>query len=181
MDNFKQPNPVFWMPFFIEKIDISKLEFKEEPEYKPTFISRTPTTMEADELTQESYNYLGRILWECIGQYTEKPFYIGSVWRNKYEKTDWQDPHIHSGAQWSFVIYVDVEESKTVFLSPSRHNQMNQWGYLGHAFPIEYMPKVSSENIIIFPSFIEHFVPPGNEGITISGNIYYDQPPGGPV
>ena len=74
MNEFKKPNPVFWMPFFIEEIDISKLEFKEEPEYTPTFISRTPTTMGEDELTQESYNYLGRILWECIGQYTEKPF-----------------------------------------------------------------------------------------------------------
>ena len=73
-----------------------------------------------------------------------------------------------------FVIYVDVEESKTVFLSPSRHNQMNQWGYLGDAFPLDFSPKVSPGNIIIFPSFIEHFVPPGNEGITISGNIYYD-------
>ena len=83
--------------FFIEPIDVDKLEFKEEPNYKPTFISRTPTTMEEDCLTDESYNYLGRLIWECIGQYTEKPFFIGSVWRNKYGKTDWQDPHIHSG------------------------------------------------------------------------------------
>ena len=82
--------------FFIEPIDVDKLEFKEEPNYKPTFISRTPTTMEEDCLTDESYNYLGRLIWECIGQYTEKPFFIGSVWRNKYGKTDWQDPHIHS-------------------------------------------------------------------------------------
>ena len=102
MSDFKKPNPIFWMPFFIEPIDVDKLEFKEEPNYKPTFISRTPTTMEEDCLTDESYNYLGRLIWECIGQYTEKPFFIGSVWRNKYGKTDWQDPHIHSGSSMEF-------------------------------------------------------------------------------
>ena len=48
MNEFKQPNPVFWMPFFIEPIDVDKLEFKEEPNYKTNFISRTPTTMEED-------------------------------------------------------------------------------------------------------------------------------------
>ena len=164
MNEFKQPNPVFWMPFFIEPIDVDKLEFKEEPNYKPTFISRTPTTMEEDCLTDESYNYLGRLIWECIGQYTDKSFFIGSVWRNKYGKDLLARSPYSFCAQWSFVIYVDVEESKQFSYLQVDIIKMNQWGYLGDAFPLDFSPKVSPGNIIIFPSFIEHFVPPGNEG-----------------
>jgi len=31
--------------------------------------------------------------------------------------------------------------------------------------------------MLIFPSFLEHFVLAGSEGTTISGNVYLDPPP----
>ena len=92
----------------IEPIDLDKISFDTEAEYTPSFMSRIPTTLGGDALSNESYQYIHGIIGECIGQFLNEPFVIGQTWRNKYSKTDWQDPHIHSGAQWSFIIYVSV-------------------------------------------------------------------------
>ena len=51
------------------------------------------------------------------------------IWRNKYEKNDWQDIHIHP-SPWSFIIYETVETSKTVFMNSYKLIQ-NQIG-TGH-------------------------------------------------
>ena len=101
------------------------------------------------------------------------------MWRNKYTKADWQDPHIHSGAQWSFIIYESVESSKTVFMNPSRKVIMNQWAMYGNVIPMDFIPQIPSGHIVIFPSWVEHFVTSGNEGTTIAGNIYLTEPPRG--
>ena len=41
------------------------------------------------------------------------------IWKNKYGVNDFQGYHIHSNTTWSFIIYEDVEESKTQFINPS--------------------------------------------------------------
>ena len=176
----RQPQVMFPIPCFIEPVDLEKIKFKDEPKFKKSFLSRVKTTLGNDSLTDESYGYLCSVLYECIGQFSDKPFYIGQIWRNEYEKKDWQNPHIHSGAQWSFIIYYTVEESKTVFMSPARKEIMNQWGVYSEVLPMDFIPKVPPKHIVIFPSWVEHFVVDGNEGITISGNIYLTEPPEGP-
>ena len=175
----RNPNAVFPAPFFIEPIDLDKISFDTEAEYTPSFMSRIPTTLGGDALSNESYQYIHGIIGECIGQFLNEPFVIGQTWRNKYSKTDWQDPHIHSGAQWSFVIYETVEHSRTVFMNPSRKVIMNQWAMYGNVLPMDFMPRISSGHIVIFPSWIEHFVTSGNEGTTIAGNVYLTDPPRG--
>ena len=57
---------------------------------------------------------------------------------------------------------------------------MNQWAMYGTAISMDFIPNVPAGNIIIFPSWIEHFVTSGGEGTTISGNIYLTEPPRGP-
>jgi hypothetical protein len=177
----KNPQVMFPILCFIEPIDLEKIQFCDpDLEYSDSFLSRTPTTMGRDRLTEDSYHYLCSEIAECIGQFSDEPFFISQVWRNKYEKTDWQDPHIHSGAQWSFVIYNTVEEGKTVFMHPSRKDIMNQWGIYSNIIPMDFIPNLPPKHIIIFPSWIEHYVLNGNEGITISGNIHLEKPPVGP-
>ena len=127
----RNPNAVFPAPFFIEKIDLDKISFTtDDIEYNPSFMSEIPTTLGNDLLSQEAYEYLHGFIGECIGQISDEPFVIGQPWRNKYVESDWQDPHIHSGAQWSFVIYESVGVSRTVFMNPARKVIMNQWGML---------------------------------------------------
>ena len=176
----RNPNAVFPAPFFIEKIDLDKISFTtDDVEYNPSFMSEIPTTLGNDLLSQEAYEYLHGFIGECIGQFSDEPFVIGQAWRNKYVKSDWQDPHIHSGAQWSFVIYKSVGVSRTVFMNPARKVIMNQWGMYADKIPMDFVPEIPDGHIVIFPSWIEHFVMSGNEGETISGNVYLQEPPRG--
>lgn len=179
MTDFREPNGIFTVPFFVEKIDLDRIDFV-DAEFNRSFLSQVNTTLGNDSLTDESYQYLCSVISECIGQFSDRPFVIGQVWRNEYDENDWQDPHIHSGAQWSFIIYDTVEHSRTVFMNPARKEMMNQWGLYANVLPMDFIPKIPSGHIVIFPSWIEHFVMSGNTGTTISGNIYLEQPPQGP-
>ena len=176
----RNPNAIFPAPFFIEPIDLDKISFQDDGvEFGPTFLSDIPTSLGKDLLTDETYEYLHGVIGECIGQFSNDPFWIGQAWRNRYTKTDWQDPHIHSGAQWSFIIYNSVEHSRTVFMNPARKVIMNQWGMYADTIPMDFVPNIPAGHIIIFPSWIEHFAMSGNEGETIAGNVYLQEPPRG--
>lgn len=180
LDYSREPHAMFSVPFFVEQVDLDKIDFNDNPTFAPSFLSGVNSSLSGDSLTDESYEYLGSIISECIGRFSDKPFAIGQVWRNEYKKEDWQDPHIHSGAQWSFIIYDTVQCSKTVFMNPARKEYMNQWGMYAQTIPMDFIPEIPSGGMIIFPSWIEHFVMSGNEGSTISGNIYLVDPPMGP-
>ena len=65
-------------------------------------------------------------------------------------------------------------------MNPSRKLIMNQWAMYGTAISMDFIPNAPAGSIIIFPSWIEHFVTSGNEGTTISGNVYLTTPPRGP-
>tara|TARA_B100001029_G_C14930201_1_gene377185 strand:- start:135 stop:710 length:576 start_codon:yes stop_codon:yes gene_type:complete len=174
-NKWKDSKSIFSIPFFIEKIDLNQIVFDNDSDYNKTFRSGLLTTYNSGHLrflTKESYEYLINFIFECIGQYDPTlDICITRIWRNKYKKTDWQDPHIHPHQQWSFIIYESVVESKTVFLHPYRHLISNQWRVYKNNPCDDFYPKLSSSNIIIFPSWVEHYVNSGNEGITIAGNI----------
>ena len=177
----KQPIHIFSAPFFIEKIDLDKIKMADDADYHKSYLSHIPTTMGTDSFTEESYHYVHGVIEDCIGQFLpDRPFYIGQVWRNKYTKTDWQDPHIHSGAQWSFIIYESVEHSRTVFMNPARKVIMNQWGMYVDSIMTDFFPQIEPGHICIFPAWVEHFVTSGGEGVSIAGNCYLQQPPEGP-
>ena len=53
-------------------------------------------------------------------------------------------------------------------------NIQNQLGNNLEKFPLDYKPELGPGNMIIFPSFMMHFVNAGNVGHTISGNIYME-------
>jgi hypothetical protein len=82
-----------------------------------------------------------------------------------------QEVHIHADAQWSFIIYETVEHSRTVFLNPAWKQIEVQMGYFAPAFPPNWRPKVGPGTMILFPSFLEHYVLAGNNGTTIAGNV----------
>ena len=62
---------------------------------------------------------------------------FGHIWKNVYQKHDYQDAHIHPHSQWSFVIYVDVT-SRTSFFNPSIHNIQNHFGCTLPQFALDY-------------------------------------------
>ena len=166
---------LFSVPFFIDQVDLDKIDIGEAP-FERIWLSETNSTLgKQHTISQGTYEYLIEIITrnlptDLIG---ENPRF-GEIWRNKYDIQDWQDIHIHPRSSWSFVIYETVDKSKTVFMNPLFKDIQNQFGSSVREFPLDFRPDCKTGDIVIFPSFIEHFVMSGNVGTTISGNIYMD-------
>jgi len=168
---------LFGIPIFEDEVDLEKIVLP-DADLENTWDSGTPTTFgtqKVDDVPQETWKYLSQVVernlyyGECMGANPR----FGHIWKNVYSKHDYQDVHIHPNCQWSFVIYVDTY-SKTSFLNPSMKDIQNQIGNQVIQFPLDYKPDLGPGSIIIFPSFLMHMVNSGNEGTTISGNVYME-------
>jgi hypothetical protein len=164
---------IFDIVIFEIKVDLSRIDVPDAP-YKKSWESGVQTTFSAG-LTppKETLLYLTEKISECFTQLKDpvKGIKFENVWRNKYEKHDYQDYHIHSSSNWSFVIYESVEISRTQFINPNMTAILNQCHNSPKDFPTLYNPKLKQGDMIIFPSWLPHQVASGNIGTTISGNI----------
>jgi len=165
----------FAIPFFIDKVDLDLIQkISDEPTHA-TWLSEIQTSIgENHVIPDETLNHLSEVITRNLGHLTGSNPRIESIWRSKYTEHDWQDIHIHPRSCWSFVIYETVEQSKTVFMNPSYIDIQNHVGCNLPDFPLDFRPELAKGDIIIFPSFIQHFVRPGNVGNTIAGNISMD-------
>jgi len=166
---------IFAIPIFEDKVDIEKIKLPEMV-CEPTWDAGVPSTFAKKlPLDQEAYEHLSSIINQNLydGNLLGANPKFGHIWYNRYDKHHYQDAHIHPGCQWSFIIYVDIRP-KTSFLNPSMGLIQNQMGNNLEAFPLDYKPDLEPGSIIIFPSFLMHMVNSGNEGTTISGNVYMD-------
>lgn len=172
----------FAIPIFQDVVDLSKIILLDK-ELKPTFRSGIQSSFLTErEVKKETTDYLTNLIRHHISDFisTYTSIVIKEIWRNIYEENDYQDPHIHSNSQWSFIIYENVKKSNTVFLNPNRHlieTSMRGYDatingyYLDTNFMNDFKPNYKTGDIVIFPSFLEHFVLAGGKGSTISGNI----------
>ena len=171
---------LFAIPVFEDKVDLSKIKLNCS-EYTPSWDSQVNTSLGQDiDIPAETWEYLGEVISRNINEIkcSYKDARITCIWRNVYTKTDYQDPHIHPGSQWSFIIYETVERSKTMFFNPSMRDIQNQFDGGGmYDFMIDYKPELEAGSIIIFPSFLMHMVCHGGEGTTISGNVSLEYMP----
>tara|TARA_R110002110_G_scaffold3002_1_gene15158 strand:+ start:22 stop:606 length:585 start_codon:yes stop_codon:yes gene_type:complete len=141
--------------------------------FKKTFESNIKTTLNGSTLfDKDSINYLNLELTSILG-YLLKPycqtfiFNVNSIWLNKYNKKDYQGSHIHP-TDFSFIIYYKVDKSYTVFNSPVKSLLE---GIENNIFLRDYEPSLKQGDIIVFPSYLEHWVKPNSNNITIAGNI----------
>ena len=172
---------IFGIPIFEDAIDLDEFHIPEEdPEdLEPTWDAGVPSTFSTRlELPDRAWKELERVIQENLG-----PAGLlgdnakgGHVWRNRYQPHHFQDVHLHPNSQWSFIVYESVS-SKTSFINPSMGLIQNQIGGILGEFPLDYKPNLPPGHIIIFPSFLMHQVMSGNEGTTVSGNIYMEYRP----
>ena len=141
--------------------------------FKKTFESGIKTTIETQTLfDKKSMNYLNieltNILSFLLKPYC-KPFVfkIEHIWLNKYSKKDYQASHVHA-SDFSFIIYYKTNKSYTVFNSPVKKLLES---FKSKIFGLEYEPNLKQGDIIVFPSYLEHWVKPNSNNITIAGNI----------
>jgi len=165
---------LFSLPVFIDSIDLDKIKISKEPTDK-IWLSETPSTFgKQHNIAPETFEYLATVISKNLGELVGPNPRFADIWRNEYSTHDWQDIHIHPRSQWSFIIYETVEESKTVFMNPNFKDIQNHFGENLMGFPLDFRPELKKGDIIIFPSFMAHFVRPGNVGSTVSGNIFME-------
>jgi|TARA_R110002012_G_scaffold118692_1_gene267634 hypothetical protein len=161
------PNLIATKTLDSKKIKINTNKFKK------TFESDLNTTLETGTLlTKDCMNYLNIQLTDLLSHLL-KPicktfvFKMHGLWVNKYKEKDYQGTHVHP-SDFSFIIYYNTKKSYTVFNSPVR-NLLEM--YESKIFDKDYAPKLKQNDIIMFPSYLEHWVKPNSSGETIAGNI----------
>jgi len=168
---------LFSIPIFIDNIDSSKINLKNKS-FEKTWNSQTTSSFNFKNiLDEESANYLLKVIASSISKhfYTAQQIKLLNVWENKYFENDFQEKHKHPHSHFSFVIYKDVEEGKTIFFNPTIDliesyyppHMFNETNF----FQLEFLPKCRNNQIVIFPSFLEHMVANNNNSTTVSGNL----------
>ena len=155
-----------------KNLDLSYFKIKGK-NFKKTFESSIKTTLNGTTLfDKNSINYLNiqltKILSHLLKPYCKNfVFNVSDIWINKYTKKDYQGSHVHP-SDFSFLIYYKVDKSHTVFNSPVKkliESSNNKF------FKSDYETNLKQGDIIIFPSYLEHWVKPNSNNITIAGNI----------
>jgi len=166
---------LFSIPIFIGNIDVSKIEIKNK-KFKKTWFSETESSQNShgNLISKENVEYLLSTMVKILEEKIKYPFEIGlvNIWQNNYLKNDYQEPHIHEQSDFSFIIYKNVEEGKTVFFNPIK-NYLLFYKNIAHMFDSLFMPKCKTGQIIIFPSFLEHMVLKNSNQTTIAGNLKF--------
>jgi len=165
---------IFEIPIFEIEVDLNRINIPDAP-YKKTWESGVQSTFSSGlNAPKETLLYLTEKISECFEQLKDpiEGIQFCGIWRNKYNLDDFQDYHIHSVTNWSFVIYETVKVSRTQFLNPNMTGILNQCHHNDSKdFPVMYKPKLKTGDMILFPSWLPHQVTSGNVGTTISGNI----------
>ena len=169
---------IFSMPIYILKIDCQKIKL-ENKKFKKTWLSETHSSHDfKNELNIESWNYLAKAIENLIKLdfNFKKNIILTSIWENQYKKQSYQEAHIHSGSHLSFVIYKKIKDAQTVFFHPA--NKLLESFYMNldlEIFNRQFHPECRSNQIIIFPSCLEHMVKKHSNSTTISGNILIEK------
>ena len=167
------PICIFYGPINSKKIIINNVKLK------PTWLSKTMSSYARDvkaEITEKSEVYLMETIASLLQEKIKFGFKLEliNVWENHYKKDDYQEPHLHPQSDLSFIIYKKIKRSETVFLSPFR-NMVFLAGDPTELHTTSYHVDLKQDNMIIFPSFLEHMVLKNSDQTTIAGNIKFSK------
>jgi len=168
---------LFKTTVYIDNIDSDKLKINNVG-FEKTWYSETNSSYNfKNTIDDNSTKYLLNKIATLLKQNISKPFNINltNIWENSYAESGYQEKHIHAQSHFSFIVYKDVKESNTVFFNPNdklisafyNDNFLNRSNFFVQIFE----PKCRKNQMILFPSFIEHMVKNNKNNATISGNI----------
>lgn len=167
---------LFSIPVFIGDIDSQKINLNNK-RFKKTWLSQMPSTYEQsnkEKQTLENGEYLLKTIGNLLKEKIKHPFQLSltNIWENSYVQDDYQEPHIHEDCDFSFIVYKKGEEGRTVFFNPIK-NYLMFYKNIAHMFDGMFIPKCKKDQIIVFPSFLEHMVLKSTDHTTISGNLIF--------
>tara|TARA_E500000318_G_scaffold94895_1_gene94455 strand:- start:1514 stop:2035 length:522 start_codon:yes stop_codon:yes gene_type:complete len=167
---------LFKVPIWIGNIETEKINLNySEPQKTWKYCDTFSSLKLENKIEAESANYLLSTIDKLI-----KPFFkiyykleLLNIWVNKYNEKDFQEPHIHVNSSLSFIIYKKVNQSYTVFKNPQKY--LIEYSGLGDYLDMFFEPECRENQIVIFPSFLEHFVRKNSNSITLAGNLKIDK------
>ena len=168
---------LFETSVYIDNIDTDNINLENQG-FEKTWLSETNSSYNfKNNIDDTSIKYLLSKIANLLKQNISKPFNLNliNIWENNYAESGYQEKHIHAQSHFSFIIYKDVKESNTVFFNPNdklisafyNDNILNKSNF----FVQKFEPKCRKDQIILFPSFIEHMVKNNKNNATISGNV----------
>tara|TARA_R100000664_G_C2686066_1_gene92052 strand:- start:36 stop:560 length:525 start_codon:yes stop_codon:yes gene_type:complete len=163
---------LFSIPVFIGNIDANKIKM-EPAKVQKTWHSETLSTHNSGKkCSPDSIEYILKTIVKLLDEeYTFKyQIELKDIWENKY-KNSFQDTHIHRDSEFSFIIYKKLDKSKTVFNNPAI--RLIECFHMEKYLPLYFEPECRSNQIIVFPSFLEHWVKLHKNSITFAGNINF--------
>jgi len=165
---------LFKIPVLISNIDLNKINLKSK-KFKKTWVSETPSTHDQKtDIDEPSVKYVTQTIASILEEQVKHPFqiYLKEIWENNYVDNDYQEPHLHPECDFSFIIYKDVKEGKTVFINRLRH-YLQFYKNISYMYNPFFKPKCKTGQIIVFPSFLQHMVMRSSKQKTISGNVVF--------
>lgn len=167
---------IFKFPIQVINIDTSKIHL-ENQNFEETWISKTKSSFNFENnLSEKSKEYIMKVIANNLFKIINKPFQLElqTLWQNIYKKGDFQEKHTHPGSHFSFVIYKKIKNPHTVFFNPIHNLLMSYYSEnqdLKNFFKIYEKIEVREQQMVIFPSFIEHMVEKTDDSVTVSGNV----------
>ena len=152
---------LFSIPIWIGNIDVAKVTLQSSKLEKNFLSDVASSYSQGSSIDETSSKYLLDVIINLLDQDIIRRYTLDiiNIWENHYYDSDFQENHIHVGSDLSFIIYKKIDESKTVFLNPS-YKLLNC-----------FVPECRENQIIIFPSYLEHMVRKSSNTITIAGNL----------
>tara|TARA_R100001460_G_scaffold23744_1_gene47874 strand:- start:1656 stop:2189 length:534 start_codon:yes stop_codon:yes gene_type:complete len=168
---------LFSIPIWIGNIDVAKVTLQSSKLEKNFLSDVASSYSQGSSIDETSSKYLLDVIINLLDQDIIRRYTLDiiNIWENHYYDSDFQENHIHVGSDLSFIIYKKIDESKTVFLNPS-YKLLNCF-YANCKFKSvifgkeNFVPECRENQIIIFPSYLEHMVRKSSNTITIAGNL----------
>jgi|TARA_R110002020_G_scaffold462395_1_gene681896 hypothetical protein len=167
---------IFPTKIYVGNIDAQQIKIKEDKISNKwnNVATSHPTNNLDNTLEKESLDYLFKTITTLLDEVIHKPYRIKliNIWKNYYKNKDFQETHIHPKSNFSFIIYEKIKESQTIFYAPN-HFLIQSIFDESTLYTQTFKPNLTKNQIIIFPSFLEHSVEQHNNSISIAGNFNF--------
>jgi hypothetical protein len=178
MHSLKRKNINFCNIVTLE-VDLKKLRYKSAEKETRFYKSQTPRR---DNLKFKNPQYLNNCIKCCTEEimksynqnysfkYTYKP-----LWEHRYAKNDFQEDHIHYLDHFNFVIYYKGDSS-IVLKNPSGYLLQAMYpSFDDHLGSYEYVPNLKEGTMLMFPSYVPHYVKKSTDKISLVGEVRIDR------
>jgi len=167
----------FSQPVYISDFDSSLIELNYKLDKK--WESNTITSFSNfNDLSKNSADYLINEISKFTTNIIKKQHKIKLLdfWINEYYDKDFQEPHTHVPAHFSFTIMHKIPEGSgnLKFYNPYESVGFNHCDIFFNDFEINVKPPQGENKILIWPAYIKHMVTPGtnkSKRATYSGNF----------